>query len=117
VTFEGLAVEDERDAGGSFITYFAIPPGREAAVARDLLACLNAGAEVCLRNDRDEGGEGTTTFRRTPAGLSAKEDGHGWQGDWRPVDEAGFAAAVAELAPNNRSGHWAKQGSLVRHKR
>ena len=117
MTFDGLKAEGERDAGGSLDTYFGIPAGRETAAARDLLACLAEEAEVWLRNDRDEGGEGFTSFRRTPAGLSTQVSGHGWQGDWRLIDEAGFAAAVMELAPGNRGGHWSTQGKVVRYKK
>jgi hypothetical protein len=114
--FTGLTLEDERDTGGSLTTHFAVPPGRESEAAHDLLACLAAGAEIKLRNDLDEGGEGITFFRRTPAGLSSKVGGHGWQGQWQPIDEAEFVAAVMELAPHNRGGSQG-QGSLVRYKR
>lgn len=117
MTFGSLLIEGERDVGGSLITYFAIPPGREAEVARDLLACLSDGVEVSLRNDLDEGREGVTFFRRTAAGLSSKVGGRGWQGDWEVIDEVQLASAVAELAAHNRGGHWSAQGALIRHKR
>ena len=110
--FEALALEGEQEAAGRIS--FAIPLGREADAARELLACLAAGFEVCLRNDLDEGHEGTTFFRRTAAGLSTKVGGHGWQGDWRPIDDAGFVAAVAGLAAHNRGGQWSTRGTLVR---
>jgi hypothetical protein len=116
MTFVGLSLEDSRDAGGHVITYFAIPAGRESAAAGDLLGCLAAGWEVCLRNDLDEGGEGCTFFRRSPSGLVTMTSGHGWQGEWRPLDEAGVLAAVVELAGLNRGGHWSTRGSISRSK-
>jgi hypothetical protein len=116
MTFGGLSLEGERDAGSCFITYFAILPGREAEAARDLLACLADGIEVCLCNDLDGGGEGLTSFCHTPTGLSSMVGGHGWQGSWRPIDEVGFAAAILDLAAHNRGGQCAR-GSLVRYKR
>lgn len=104
MTFDGLLVEGSRDAGSCLLNYFAIPPGQESVAGRELLACLAEGAEVSLSNDLDEGGEGCSCFRRLPSGLVMKIGGHGWQSDWKPIDEAGFLAAVAELAGHNRGG-------------
>lgn len=109
--YKALALEGKQDVGGR-TTHFSIPAGREAEAARDLLNCLAVGLEVCLSNDLDEGHEGVTFFRRTDEGLSTKVGGHGWQGDWWPIEEAGFIAVVAELAPHNRGGHWSTQGQL-----
>jgi hypothetical protein len=118
MAFLGLSLEGERDAGGQFITYFAIPAGRESAAGDDLLVCLADGAEVCLHNDLDEeGGEGCTFFRRVGSSLVTMVGGHGWQGDWKATDEAGVRTAVAELADLNRGGHWSTQGSIIRSKR
>jgi hypothetical protein len=64
MTFLGLTIDGSRDAGGHIITLCAIPAGRESAAGRDLLACLADGAEVCLSNDLDDGGEGCTLFCR-----------------------------------------------------
>jgi hypothetical protein len=117
MTCLGLTIEGSRDAGGHFITYFAIPAGRESAAGHDLLACLADGAEVCLSNDLDEGREGCTLFCRSAMGLVTKVAGHGWQSEWKPTDEAGVLSAVAELADLNRGGHWRTQGSIIRSKR
>lgn len=117
VAFVGLSPEGGRDAGGQFITYFGIPVGRELDAGHDVVACLIGGAEVSLGNSLDEGHEGTTSFRRVGSGLETKVGGHGWQGDWKPIDEAGILVSVAALAPLNRGGHWSKQVSVARSKR
>jgi hypothetical protein len=112
MAFSGLSIEGNRDAGSCFITYFAIPPGRETLAGRELLALLGDGTEVRLSNDLDEGGEGTTGFRRSASGLDTMVGGHGWQSDWKPIDEATFLALVAELAVHNRGGPVA-QGQII----
>ena len=94
----GLVLGGDHDTGGYIVTTFAIAPGREEQAGRDVLACLAAGLEVALPNDLDEGGEGSTSFRRTGAGLVRRIGGHGWQSGWRPVSESDVLAAVAELA-------------------
>jgi hypothetical protein len=116
MTFSGLSVESHGKGGGRVVTHFAIPVGKEAASGQDVLACLAAGFEVCLRNDLDEGGEGCTLFKRSASGLLTKVAGHGWgwSSEWKPIDEAGVLAAVARLADLNRGGHWSAQGSLSR---
>jgi hypothetical protein len=111
--FTGLAVEGSREAGGQSITYFAIPAGQESAAARELVACLDDGFEVCLRNDLDESGEGYTLFRKAPTGLVTRVGGHGWSGEWQAIDQAGLQVSIAALAPHNRGGHWSAQGSLT----
>jgi hypothetical protein len=108
----GLVLGGDRDTGGSIITGFAIAPGRETQAGRDVLACLAAGMEVTLPNDLDEGGEGSTSFRRAEVGFVKQVGGHGWQSGWRPATEADVLAAVVELAARPDS-----RGSLVRDKR
>lgn len=111
--FHGITLKGQRDAGGCIVTYFTIRRGQEAAAGRDLLACLAKGAEVGLRNDLDEGHEGCTFFRRRRAGIVAISGGHGWQGNWKSIDDDEFLAAVARLAPHNRRG---QPGMICRRK-
>jgi hypothetical protein len=94
----GLVLGSDHDTGGYIVTGFAIAPGREEQAGRDVLACLAAGLEFALPNDLDEGGEGSTSFRRTGSGLVRLVGGHGWQSGWRPVGESDVLAAVSELA-------------------
>lgn len=112
--FDALKIEDPGVAKIGGTISFSIPVGHEATAAQELHACLNAGFEVQLRNDLDEGLEGYSLFRRTPSGLEFKVGGHGWSGSWKPLDEASFTATIAELAPHNRGGHWSLLGSLSR---
>jgi hypothetical protein len=112
MTFRGLSLGGEHDCGGCVVVAFGIPTGLEREAGLDVLACLADGLEVSLRNDLDEGGEGSTSFRRTPTGLVRLVGGHGWQSGWKPTDEAGVLASVTELAEHNRSN----QGSLIRQK-
>jgi hypothetical protein len=113
MTFDGLMVEGRREAGSRLITHFAFRPGQEEAAGRELLACFADGAEVGLRNDPDEGGEGLSTFRCSTSGLVSMINGHGWQSAWKPIDESGFLRAVAGLACHNRGGPFG-QGSIIR---
>jgi hypothetical protein len=116
MTFLGLSVEGSRGDRGKVIIYFGIPAGRELVAGGDLLACLAEGAEVCLRNNLDDGGEGYLFFRNSPSGLVTMIGGHGWQSEWKPTDECAVLSAVAELADFNRGGHWSTQGSSARRK-
>src|SRR5262249_24498982 len=112
MTLRGLSLGGERDCGGCIVVSFGIPTGLERGAGLYVLACLGGGVGVSLRNDLDEGGEGSTSFRRTPTGLVKLVGGHGWQSGWKPTDEAGVLASVMELAEHNRSN----QGSLIRQK-
>lgn len=73
--------------------------------------CLADGMDFSLPNDLDEGGEGTTSFRRTRCGMVKHVGGHGWQSEWESVDEVEVLAAVAELAIYRN-----RRGSLIRYK-
>jgi len=108
-----LLFEGERDAGGAIRTYFGIVARHEQEAGVQLLGYLHDGAEVCLRNDLDEGGEGCTYFRKTPTGISTMTGGHGWQSEWKPVGDQAVIVAVAELANLNRGGHWSRQGTII----
>jgi hypothetical protein len=114
--FVALREVGSLNTGGYIKIYFGIPVGREEAAGRELLACLAEGFEVCLCNDLDEGHEGLTEFQLLPSGLMTRNGGHGWSGQWKPVDEAGFLAKVAELANLNRGENEGRQGSLRRWK-
>lgn len=112
MTVRGLSLGGEYDSGGCTAIAFGIPKGSEREAGLDVLACLADGLEVSLRNDLDEGGEGSTSFRRTPTGLVKRVEGHGWQSGWKPTDEGDVLASVTDLAEHNRSN----QGSLIRQK-
>lgn len=111
-----LNLEEERDAGSSVVTRFSIPEGLELEAASDLCACLAEGAEVCLRNDLDEGLEGLTCFRLTRSSFEFMIGGHGWRSGWKPIDEAGIRAEVTSLAQHNRGGNWSHCGTIRRPK-
>lgn len=114
--FESILIEERRDAGSRQTIYFAIPSGRESAAGSELLTCLADGAEVSLRNDLDEGGEGFSSFCRSSSGNFTRVGGHGWQNEWKPIDEAAFLTAVVEMACHNRGGAPA-QGSITQDTR
>lgn len=116
MTFLGITAEDKRDAGKQFITYFGIPAGQEQAAGQDILNSLNEGCEIILKNDLDEGREGCTSLRRLSTGLEARVGGHGWQGEWKPINQEDVLVVVTALAKFNRGGHWSRQGSIARAK-
>jgi hypothetical protein len=106
IKFSGLSIEGHRNIGGGrLLTYFAIPIGKEAAAASDILSCLAEGFEVMLNNDLDEGNEGYTQLRMSPFGLEIMTGGHGWSSNWKHIEEAEASAVVKDLAHLNRGGH------------
>jgi hypothetical protein len=107
-----LILLDTRDTGAAIVTEFGIAPAREREAGARLLDHLRRGAEVWLRNDLDEGGEGCTQFRHGPGGYWTAVFGHGWTGRWKPTDEAGVLTAVAELAELNRAAGAGDRGEI-----
>lgn len=109
----GLFFEGERNDNGVLITHFGILAGREQEAAEQLLSYILAGATVSLRNDLDEGLEGTTCFRKARHKIQRMDGGHGWTTEWKDTNEHGVIAAVAEWAHLNCGGHWSRQGSIM----
>ena len=83
-------IEETRDAGGSIIDSFGIPPGNEVEAVEQLLNLISPSVEVSLMNDDDEGGEGTTRDGGGARGLEF--DG--------AIGEVHDAGAVAFERPN-----------------
>jgi hypothetical protein len=111
-----LLIMETRDTGGSLVTYFGIASGLEHEAGDEILEHLRAGAEIWLRNDLDQGGEGCTQFRHGGEGYATAVFGHGWSSEWKPTDERGVVAAVIELAHLNRATHAGDRGSINRPK-
>lgn len=115
MTSLGLTFSRVHDTGGAIITGFMILEGQEQPGAESLLQFVDQGYELSLRNDLDEGGEGSTGFRRGAAGYERLIGGHGWQSGWKPVGRQELLSEVAALAAFTRPPH--PTGSLVRRKR
>ena len=77
-----LSVEETRGVGNARVSCFAIPIGREADAARELLELADSGHEISLMNGCDEGGEGLNILKGSATGLVMKQAGHGWTGAW-----------------------------------
>jgi hypothetical protein len=112
--YRGISLKPERHAGGSLTLSLSLLEGHESAAGAELLSLLENETEISLCNDLDEGHEGMTYFRRSGAQLLMKVCGHGWRGDWKPVDKAEFCTLIEKLGPLNRGGHWRAQGQLIR---
>jgi hypothetical protein len=108
-----LLILETRDTGGNMVIEFGITPGFEREAAGQLVEHMRRGAEVWLRNDLDEGGEGCTQFRYSAGGYVTAVFGHGWSNRWKPIEEQKVRTAIVELADLNRATHaWADRGSI-----
>ena len=108
-----IKILGERDTGNGVVQKFAFISGRTEDGVDHLIRILDT-AEISLMNDEDEGGEGSTTFRKTDNGLESKDGGHGWQSEWKIMTRDQIRDRMLELAPNNLGGHWSTEGSITR---
>lgn len=108
----GIKLSEAPDGGTQKIQKFAIIEGQEEAAASHLLGLL-VDAEVVLMSGEDEGGEGTTTIRKTTSAFEVRNSGHGWQGDWTEMTADEVRRRIIQLAPRNRGGHWSREGSIT----
>lgn len=109
----GITLFEARDAGTHNLQNFAIIEGQELVAANHLIGLLD-DVEVSLMNGEDEGGEGTTSIRKTATAFETRNGGHGWQGDWIEMTMEEVRQRIIELAPRNRGGHWSLEGSIAR---
>ena len=109
----GITIVGTRGGDIHQIQNFAIIEGQEEVAAKHLIRLMSE-AEICLMNNEDEGGEGATTIRKTKTGFEARNGGHGWQGDWNKMNEDEVSQLIIQLAPQNRGGHWSREGSITR---
>jgi len=107
----GLKILEERDTGYGRIQKFAFANGHTEDAADHLIQLL-ATAEISLMNGEDEGGEGSTTIRKTENGFETKDGGHGWQSEWKIMTHGQVRVRMIELAPHNMGGHWSTEGSI-----
>lgn len=109
----GITLLESRDGDTHQIQNFAIIEGQEEVAANHLIGLLSK-AEISLMNGEDEGGEGATTIRKTTTAFEARNNGHGWQGDWKEMTADEIRQRIIQLAPHNRGGHWSLEGSITR---
>lgn len=111
-----VRILEERRGRDVIISEFGITEARENEAAILLLKYLRRGAEVSLRNDLDEGLEGTTSFAYALFGYRMMEGGHDWQSSWKRCTREDFRKAVVDLAHLNRGQHWSDRGSIIRRR-
>jgi len=91
---------------GPGLIEFAIVAGREAEAAEYLINLLKENNTLSLNNDKDEGGEGLTSFRVKNGVYYSRNGGHGWQGKWDSRSQQETKEIIIELAPHNKGGYW-----------
>lgn len=112
----GITIISSRDAGSKNIWEFKINRGEEEAAIQGLLNSLDEIEEFALavhsRGDYESG----AIYRKDGKQFKMKVGGHGWSGEWEPLDrESAIAEARKQLQYNYGATSY-DCGDLVKYK-
>ncbi len=91
---------------------FVIEEHRIDSAITGLLDAACTFDEFSVADHRRGDCESLTTFRATNSGFEMKTGGHGWSGDWKPIDWNAAVLLMAELACYNYGPDWNSCGHI-----
>jgi len=99
----GVEIISSKRTAKRSVLELALLPSQLSEAAESLLGCIGQGCILTLGDNRDSR-EGAAIVKCADGRLLKREGGHGFELDWKEIDESHFHWLLKVLAPFNIGG-------------